>query len=60
MVRKSRGEMGIISICFTKVLGPTEAKGTVGIGGLDDAGSGLEVVGNVDAGMWGLLSRSCM
>ena len=53
MARKSWGEMGIVSIGAAKVLGLDESTGIEGIGGSDDAGNGLVVVGTVDAGMWG-------
>ena len=53
MTRKSRGEMGMVSIGIAEVLGLAKSIGTGGIEGLDDAGSGSVDVGIVDAGMWG-------
>ena len=53
MARKSRGEKGIVSIGTIEVLSSAKSKGTGGTGGLDDASSGLVVVGTVDAGIWG-------
>ena len=55
MARKSRGEIGIVSIGDVAILGPTKSIGTGGTGGSDDAGSGSVIVGTVDAGMWGSL-----
>ena len=56
MAKKSRGEMGIVSIGVVEVLGPGESTGTGGIGGSDDVGSGSVAVGTMDAGMWGSLA----
>ena len=56
MARKSRGEMGIVSIGDAEVLGPTESTGTRGTGDSNDVGSGSMAVGTVDAGMWGSLA----
>ena len=55
MARKSRGEMGIVSIGVAEVLGLAESTRIRGIRGSDDAGSGSVAVGTVDTGMWGSL-----
>ena len=55
MARKSRGEMGIVSIGAAEVPGLTETIGTRGTRGSDDVGSGLVAVGTVDVRMWGSL-----
>ena len=52
MSRKSRGEMGIVSIGVAEALGPAKSTGTGGTRGSDDAGSGLVAVGTMDARMW--------
>ena len=52
MARKSRGEMGIVSIGAAEILGPAESTKTGGTGGSDDASSGTVAVGTVDARMW--------
>ena len=51
MARKSRGEMGIVSIGVAEVLSPAESTWTRGTGGSDDASSGPVVVGTVDVGI---------
>ena len=53
MARKSRGEIGIVSMGDAEVLGPVESAGTGDIEGADDAGSGSVADGAMDAGMWG-------
>ena len=53
MARTSRREMEILSTSVVGVLGPIESIGTGGTGGSNDVGSGLVVVGTMDAGMWG-------
>ena len=53
MVRKSRGEMGIVSTAIAEVLSQAESTRTGGIRGLDDEGSGSMAMGTIDVGMWG-------
>ena len=53
IVRKSRGEIEIVSMGDAEVLGPAESAGAGGTKGADDAGGGSVADGAVDAGMWG-------
>ena len=58
MVRKSRVEIGIVTISVVNVLGPADSTGIGGIRGSNDVGNGLVAVGAVDAGMWGSSVRA--
>ena len=55
IARKSRGEIGIVSMGDVEVLGPVESTGTKGTKGADDASSRSMTDGAVDVGMWGSL-----
>ena len=53
IARKSRGEIGIVSMIDAELLSRAESVGTGGTEGANDASSGSAADGAMEAGMWG-------